>query len=82
MRYAQCGRRRTGVAIDARVADLEAHEFTIEPYAYDLICDFYYLQRDLFPAIREGVRPGGAVVAAVHLTGRFALEFGRIAAAV
>jgi len=67
-----------GLAIDAIVADLEAHEFTIEPNAYDLICDFYYLQRDLFAQIREGVRPGGAVAAAILLTGRFALESGEL----
>ena len=54
-------------SIDARVADLEKGEFQIESAAYDLICDFYYLQRDLFPAIRAGVKPGGAFVAAIHL---------------
>ena len=69
-----------GLAIDARVADLQAQEFAIEPAAYDLICDFYYLQRDLFPAIREGVRPGGAVAAAIHLTGAFALHSGELRA--
>jgi len=53
--------------IDARVADLEKGEFQIEPAAYDLICDFYYLQRDLFPTIRAGVKPGGTFVAAIHL---------------
>jgi tellurite methyltransferase len=53
--------------IDARVADLEKDEFQIEPATYDLICNFYYLQRDLFPMIRAGVKPGGAVVAAIHL---------------
>ena len=67
-----------GLAIDARVADLEARQFIIEPDAYDLICDFYYLQRDLFPQIRQGVRVGGAVAAAIHLTGRFALESGEL----
>src|SRR5690349_16943193 len=44
-----------GVTIDARVVDLAASEFQIEPNAYDLICDFQFLQRDLFPAIRAGV---------------------------
>ncbi len=66
------------LAIDSIVADLEKHEFAIEPNAYDLICDFHYLQRDLFPQIREGVRPGGAIAAAIHLTGRFALESGEL----
>jgi SAM-dependent methyltransferase len=53
--------------IDARVADLESHGFTLEPDHYDLICDFYYLQRDLFPEIRRGLKPGGILVAAIHL---------------
>jgi tellurite methyltransferase len=59
--------RAHGLPIDARVADLERGEFAIEPGAYDLICDFHYLQRDLFPAIREGVTPGGVFVGAIHL---------------
>jgi tellurite methyltransferase len=56
-----------GVTVEARVADLESGEFYIEPGTYDLICVFYYLQRDLFSPIRAGVRPGGTVVAAIHL---------------
>jgi len=59
--------RSTGLAIDARLADLERHQFTITAAAYDLILDFYYLQRDLFPSIREGVRPGGMFAGAIHL---------------
>ncbi|HEV3470845.1 MAG TPA: methyltransferase domain-containing protein [Pyrinomonadaceae bacterium] len=60
--------RERGLDVDARVADLERGGFEIEPAAYDLVCDFYYLQRDLFPALRAGVRPGGLFVAAIHLT--------------
>ena len=72
-------RERAGrLAIDARVADLERHEFAIEPHGYDLICDFYYLQRDLFPAMREGVRPGGVFVASIHLGGSFAMRPGEL----
>jgi len=59
--------RAAGLSIDARVADLERGEFTIEPEAYDLIVDFFYLQRDLFPAIRAGVRVGGIFAGAIHL---------------
>lgn len=59
--------RELGLEIDARVADLEGKEFEIERDAYDLICDFYYLQRDLWPEIRDGLRAGGIVVAAIHL---------------
>lgn len=59
--------RERGLDIDARVADLERGGFGVEPGAYDLVCDFYYLQRDLLPALRAGVRPGGLFVAAIHL---------------
>ena len=59
--------REAGVAVLTRVADLESGEFHIEPASYDLICVFYYLQRDLFPPIRAGVKSGGTVVAAIHL---------------
>jgi len=59
--------RAAGLPIDARVADLERGEFVIPAAGFDLICDFFYLQRDLFGAIREGVRPAGIFVAAIHL---------------
>jgi SAM-dependent methyltransferase len=73
-----------GLKIEAVVADLEAPGFTIEPGSYDLICDFFYLQRNLFPRIREGVRPGGVFVAQIHLresgSQRFVLESGELRA--
>ena len=59
--------REGGLTVDARVADLELGEFTIEQERYDLICDFYYLQRSLFPQIRAGVKMGGTIVAAIHI---------------
>lgn len=70
-------------ALDARVADLEMHQFAIQPTAYDLICEFFYLQRDLFPRIREGVRPGGVFTGAIHLitpghNPAFALDSGNL----
>jgi tellurite methyltransferase len=60
-------RRAAGLPVTARQANLENGEFRITPAAYDLICNFYYLHRALFPQIREGVRPGGLFVAAIHL---------------
>jgi tellurite methyltransferase len=60
--------RTLGVEVDARVRDLERGEFEIEREAYDLIAVFYYLQRNLWPRIRAGVRAGGTLVAAIHLT--------------
>ena len=56
-----------GLAIDPRVANLELGEFEIASQAYDLVCVTCYLQRDLFPGIRSGVRPGGTVIAAISL---------------
>jgi len=56
-----------GVAIDSRIANLELHEFIIEPEAYDLIVVCNYLQRDLFPAIKAGVRISGIVIAAIAM---------------
>jgi len=59
--------QEAGVTIDARVANLELGDFHIDSAAYDLVCVFYYLQRNLFPAIRASVKSGGTVVAAIHL---------------
>ncbi len=59
--------RELHLEVDARVADLEKHEFDIQADAFDLICDCCYLQRDLFPAIRTGVRRGGIVIAIIQL---------------
>ena len=70
--------------IDFRVADLETGELAIEENRYDLICDFYYLQRDLFGAMKKGVRAGGIVISTIHIygtgeeTGRFGLPEGEL----
>jgi SAM-dependent methyltransferase len=53
-------------------ADLERHEFVIEPDARDLIVCWLYWQADLLPDIALGVRPGGIVALAGKTTGRFA----------
>lgn len=89
---------RRGVAdrIEAREADLEARPraFRIEPEAYDIVCDFFFLDRTLFDELCAGVRPGGLFVAAIHFYGpaedgsaelpkhRFMLEPGELEAAV
>ena len=59
--------RGRGLSLDARIADLERDEFVIEPDAYDLIVVTCYLQRDLFPAIRAAVRPGGLALAVIAM---------------
>lgn len=73
-----------GLTIDFRVADLEKGEFQIEENAYDLICDFYYLQRDLFAEMKKGVKQGGIIISTIHIygageeTGRFLLREGEL----
>ncbi len=56
-----------GVTIETQLADLERGEFVIKPNAYDLIVVTCYLQRALFPALRSGVKPGGAIVAVIAM---------------
>jgi tellurite methyltransferase len=54
-------------SIEAVCVDLELPEFQIAPESYDLICDCYYLQRDLFPKIRNALKPGGLFVAVIPM---------------
>lgn len=64
-------RQRAGerhLAIRALVANLEAQEYVIAPSAWDLIAMCYYLQRDLFEPAKNGVVPGGVLIAIVHIT--------------
>ena len=65
-------------AIDARVVDLEVDPFPIEPDSCDLIICWLYFQRDLYPRIRAGVRPGGIAALSVLLEGRFAAAPGEL----
>jgi tellurite methyltransferase len=58
---------RRAVHVTARVADLEAHEFTIAPDAWDLILMCRYLQRDLFEPSKLGLAPGGVLIVIVLL---------------
>ena len=52
---------KAGVAIKAKVADLES-DFLIEKEAYEVIICFNYLQRTLLSQIKHGLRKGGMVV--------------------
>jgi cyclopropane fatty-acyl-phospholipid synthase-like methyltransferase len=46
--------------IKAEIADLT--DYTISPNCYDAIICFNYLQRDLIPQMKEGLRKGGIVI--------------------
>lgn len=52
--------RAAGVALDARVVDLERD--ALPPGPWDLIVDFHYLQRSLLPALAQALTPGGLLV--------------------
>lgn len=56
------------LSIDTRVADLERHEFSIAPAAWNLVVICYYLQRNLFEPAQDGVVPGGILISIVHIT--------------
>jgi 2-polyprenyl-3-methyl-5-hydroxy-6-metoxy-1,4-benzoquinol methylase len=51
---------RMSLSISWQRADLE--KIQLEEGCYDLVADFNYLQRSLFPRITKSLRPGGAVV--------------------
>lgn len=47
-------------ALSAVQADLS--RFHLPPQAFDVILNFYYLQRDLWPVYMQALRPGGLLV--------------------
>ena len=49
-----------GVKVKAVVADLDTYR--IPPGHYDVILNFYFLDRHLIPRIRKGLKKGGMVV--------------------
>jgi len=63
---------RLGLPIEALVADLEHHPLPTEEY--NLIVNFYYLQRSLSPRIVAALKPGGVLVFESFTTDQ--LQFG------
>lgn len=61
-------RRRAPERVEAQIADLEKNEYRIEPSSWDLIAISYYLQRSLMEPAKQGVKPGGVLLAIVHIT--------------
>jgi SAM-dependent methyltransferase len=54
--------RRRGLAILARVADLESAPATLPEVAFDVIVVVHYLHRPLFPRLLAALRPGAVLV--------------------
>lgn len=64
--------RRRGLAITTLQQDLE-QSLQLPKAAFDVVLQFFYLQRSLFDAVRDAVRPGGvAVVRTFSRAGSFA----------
>lgn len=59
--------RAGGSPIETAVVDLQQEPLLLDTGAWDLIVDSYYLQRDLFPLLMRALRPGGILIAIVHL---------------
>ena len=55
-----------GVKIKTIQADLD--DYPIESGRYDLITNFYFLDRRLFPRIKKGLKKGGKVVMETYTT--------------
>ena len=51
---------RRGLRVEAVQADLESYQLPRE--TYDVVIDFYYLQRELAPALVAALQPGGVLV--------------------
>ena len=89
------------VAVDALRVAAAAHDVSINPLrvdltrdalpasSYDVVVQFNYLQRDLFPKLSEALTPGGVLIVetmlridgdrtAGHIDGRFLLEPGEL----
>lgn len=66
--------KEKGVRIAARLIDLEKDPF-IKANTYDVIICFNYLQRSLFPFIRQGLRQGGIIVYETYIVDQ--AQFGK-----
>lgn len=63
-----------GVYLNARVADLEG-DYKIPENYYDLIICFNYLQRDLVPQMKNGLREKGMIVYETYTVDQ--IQFGK-----
>lgn len=58
--------KANNVTIETKVVDLEGYQ--LEKNAYDVILCTYYMQRDLFPQIKEALKPGGMAIIETYNT--------------
>ena len=63
---AQMLAEENGVSISTAIADLE--EVELDKDTYDVVLCMYYLQRDLFPKIKDALKSGGMAVVETYNT--------------
>jgi SAM-dependent methyltransferase len=66
---AQRNAKRRKLNIETIVADLNHYELRRLPKRFDLVLVFYYLERKLFPALVELLKPGGLLIYKTYLRG-------------
>jgi hypothetical protein len=66
--------RRGYPEIDVRAVDLEQDASVVEAGAFDLVVCWLFHQSNLYPLIRDAVRPGGIAALSELLQGRFAAD--------
>jgi tellurite methyltransferase len=60
--------RERNLAINAKVADLEAGEFEVSRQSFHLVLSCYFLQRGLIPVMKSALTAGGLLIMIVHIT--------------
>jgi len=73
LRKARALARSRGVRIETILADLDS--YPIERGRYDLIADFYFLDRRLIPKMKKGLKKGGKVIFETYLAANKSLGF-------
>ncbi|HUS04821.1 MAG TPA: methyltransferase domain-containing protein [Bryobacteraceae bacterium] len=58
-------KRSEGLPVRTHLADLEYYD--LPPETYDLVCNFHYLQRSLFPRIASSLKSGGVFLAVISM---------------
>jgi len=66
--------QRRGLSVEALLADLESYDLPEEEY--DLVVNFYYLDRGLAPRLVAALKPGGVLVFETFTLGQRALGWG------
>jgi 2-polyprenyl-3-methyl-5-hydroxy-6-metoxy-1,4-benzoquinol methylase len=54
--------------VKIRTINADLNKYKIKPVTYEVILNFYYLQRSLIPQIKNGLKKGGVVVFETHTT--------------